>query len=180
MSEIAPVTEEKKESEGLLSQITNAFSTNSPGVGPEIGDVPPSEPAPAVVSTSTEPSVTEASVDTTEVPTSEVSDETDVEEPMSMPESATMSMPESATTSTLDESAAEGSAPVLAPLDATTTGTKKKRKKKRCKCPTKKQRKLPKCKRGSQRSKKTKKCKSKKKCAKGTRRDPATGVCQPK
>jgi hypothetical protein len=25
-----------------------------------------------------------------------------------------------------------------------------------------------------------KKCKSKKKCAKGTRRDPATGVCQPK
>jgi hypothetical protein len=32
----------------------------------------------------------------------------------------------------------------------------------------------------TQRSKTTKKCKSKKKCAKGTRRDPATGVCQPK
>ena len=175
MSEITPVTEEKKENDGLLSQITNAFSSATPnpeGVGPEIGEVPQSETAPAVVSTEepatevpvTEVPVTETSVDTTDVST----DETDVQEPLSMPESE----------STLDE--AESTTSVLAPLDAS-TGTKKKRKKrKKCKCPTKKNNKLPKCKRGSQRSKKTKKCKSKKKCGKGTRRDPATGVCKPK
>ena len=178
MSDTVPpvVTEEKKEEESILDKVTSAFSTVtttaapaapmdaamptdvplSEGVGPEIGEVPPPAAQPAVVST----------------------------EPFSAPNSTAFGAPQTKSPmSTFDTSDTQVTAPVFAPLDSMTKDsmTKKKRKrKKKCKCPTRKNKKLPKCKRGSQRSKKTNKCKSKKKCGKGTRRDPATGVCQPK
>ena len=166
MSETVPVVTEEKKEESILDKVTSAFSTatatpNPEGVGPEIEEVPTSEPA--VVS-----SEAEAEAE----PVTDAPQMASLSEPFAAPESEiTPSVPVS-----------EVTPPVFAPLDAASTSTKKKRKqnKKKCKCPTKKQKKLPKCKRGSQRSKTTKKCKSKRKCAKGTRRDPATGVCQPK
>lgn len=173
MSETAPIATEEKKEESILDKVTSAFSTatdavtdtapttDSEGVGPEIGEIPPPVSEPAVVST--------------ETPTTEALSTEAVSEPFTAP-APTFGAPES-----------EVTPPAFAPLDSMSTDTKKKKgtkkNKKNCKCPTKKQKgskkKLPRCKRG-RRSKKTRKCKGAKKCPKGSKTDPSTGACTPK
>lgn len=173
MSETPPVVTEEKKEESILEKVTSAFSTatdavtatapttDSEGVGPEIGEVPPPVSEPAVVS---------PDESAPEAPATQ-----SVSEPFAAP-ATTFGAPES-----------EVTPPAFAPLDSMSTDTKKKKgtkkNKKNCKCPTKKQKgskkKLPRCKRG-RRSKKTRKCKGAKKCPKGSKTDPSTGACTPK
>ena len=180
MSDITTPETEKKE--GILERVTNALSFKTsdsedpvepdavvtpsiPVVTPSIPVVTPSIP----IVTPSIPIVTPSIPIVTPSP-SLIPDETFTQEPFMTSDSEEIS----------DNM---GYVPAFAPLDAPSNNTKKKGRRKRCKCPTKKQNKLtkkrPRCKRG-RRNKTTKRCESKKKCAKGSRVEPKTGVCKSK